>query len=97
MINTGTISLNAPFGRLAAHLRKRVGKSQAEVAERINCADNTVARWETNNRPFSAPTVALYATALSDSPEEALLLLQSWCGQCPVEAAWREIAMKKPA
>ena len=80
-----------PFHRLAAHFRKRSGKSQAEVAERINCADNTVARWETDQRAFTAPTVALYALTLSDNPEDATVLLSSWCRQCPVEIAWRQI------
>ena len=93
------VAKSIPFYRLAAHCRKRSGKSQAEVAERINCADNTVARWETDQRAFTAPTVALYALTLRDSPEDALMLLQSWCRQCPVEIAWRQIEreMKQPA
>ena len=90
-IQSRGVAKSIPFYRLAAHCRKRSGKSQAEVAERINCADNTVARWETDQRAFTPSTVALYALTLSDSPEDALMLLQSWCTRCPVEMAWRQI------
>lgn len=69
------------FAELLAGHRRRAGLSQADLAEQVKIARNTIANWEAGKhlpRPRDRPTVERLATALDLSDAERAEFLSTW-------------------
>lgn len=84
--------LNHHMGGILYALRKELGLSQIETAERLRCAINTYKRAENGKRAVDFETFVAWVNGLDGDARKALRALAEVCDTPPVEKTrWRVV------